>query len=86
MKTPTQTLITYKLNTMNEKTIDTVINILYSLSVTAILLGAFFKLQHYPYGNQLVWGGIIAQFIFSSIEISRLKKTIKKLEERKLAE
>lgn len=65
---------------MNEKTIDRVISILTVLATTAILLGAFFKLQHYPYGSQLVWGGFIAQFVFSSIEINRLKKTIKKLE------
>jgi len=71
---------------MNDKTVDRLISILYGVSVTAILLGAFFRLQHYPYGNQLIWGGFIAQFIFSSIEISRLKKTIKKLEERKFVE
>lgn len=71
---------------MNDKTVDRFISILYGVSVTAILLGAFFRLQHYPYGNQLIWGGFIAQFIFSSIEISRLKKTIKKLEERKFVE
>lgn len=65
---------------MNDKTIDRLINILTVLAATVILLGAFFKLQHYPYGNQLVWGGFIAQFVFSSIEITRLKKTIKKLE------
>jgi hypothetical protein len=71
---------------MNEKTIDRIINIIYSLSAIAILLGVFFKLQHYPFGSQLVWGGIIAHFFFSSIEISRLKKTIKKLEERNMVE
>lgn len=71
---------------MNDKTLDRFISILYGVSVTAILLGAFFRLQHYPYGNQLIWGGFIAQFIFSSIEISRLKKTIKKLEELKFVE
>lgn len=67
---------------MDEKTIDRVISILTVLASTAILLGAFFKLQHYPYGNQLVWGGFIAQFVFSNIEISQLKKTIKKLQEK----
>jgi len=71
---------------MNDKTIDQIISILTGLAVTAILLGAFFKLQHYPYGNQLFWGGLIAQFVFSNIEISRLKKVIKKLEGRKFGE
>lgn len=67
---------------MDEKTIDRIISILTILAAIAILLGAFFKLQHYPYGNQLVWGGFIAQFVFGNIEISRLKKTIKKLQEK----
>jgi len=71
---------------MNDKTIDRSMSILYGLSATSILLGALFKLQHYPYGNQLIWGGFMAQFVFSSIEISRLKKIIKKLKERKFVE
>lgn len=71
---------------MNDKSIDRLVTILNGLATTAILLGALFKLQHYPYGTQLIWGGFVAQFVFSSIEISRLKKVIKKLEERKFAE
>lgn len=71
---------------MNDKSIDRIISIFTVLSSATILIGALFKLQHYPYGTQLIWGGFIAQLVFSSIEISRLKKTIKKLEERKFAE
>ena len=71
---------------MNDKTIDRIISIFTGLAAAAILMGALFKLQHYPYGNQIVWGGFIAQFVFSSIEISRLKKTIKKLEEKTISE
>jgi hypothetical protein len=71
---------------MNDKSIDRLITIFTGLASAAILIGALFKIQHYPYGSQLVWGGFIAQFGFSSIEISRLKKVIKKLEERKFIE
>jgi hypothetical protein len=74
------------LNKMNEKTIDRLVTILTGLATAAILLGALFKLQHYPYGTQLIWGGFVAQFVFSSIEISRLKNQVKKLEERKFGE
>jgi hypothetical protein len=74
------------MNTMNDKTIDRLISIFTVLASAAILIGALFKLQHYPYGSQLVWYGFIAQFVFSSIEISRLKKQVKKLEERKFGE
>lgn len=71
---------------MNEKSIDQLIHILSVISAVAILLGAIFKLQHYPYGGQMVWGGLISSFLLSSFEISRLKKKIKKLEERKIEE
>lgn len=66
---------------MNDIRINKLMNILLVLSAVSILVGVFFKLQHYPYGNQLVWGGFMAQFVFSSIEINRLKKYIKKLKE-----
>lgn len=67
---------------MKDKTINQVISILYSLSATAILLGAFFKIQHYPYGNQLFWYGIIVGTMVGTFNTLRLKKIIKTLEER----
>jgi uncharacterized OsmC-like protein len=67
---------------MNNKTTDQIISILYSLSATAILLGAFFKIQHYPYGNQLFWYGIIVGTMVGFFDTLRLKKIIKTLEER----
>jgi putative redox protein len=67
---------------MNEKITNRVINILYTFSAIAVLLGAFFKLQHYPHGNQLVWTGIIVGTIVSVFDTLRLKKIIKTLEER----
>ena len=65
---------------MSEKNLNKLMNSLLGLSAMAILVGAFFKLQHYPSGDLLVKYGFTAQFLFSSIEISRLKKIIKKLE------
>ena len=71
---------------MPETNQNKLMNGLLMLSALAILLGALFKIQHYPYGNQLIWGGFMAQFIFSSIEMSRLKKIIKNLKEQKIVE
>jgi len=71
---------------MNEKTIDRLINILYSLAAIVVLLGAFFRLQHYPYGYFLLFGGFILGAITSTIHVNRLKKIIKNLEERKFVE
>lgn len=71
---------------MSETNLNKLMNGLLMLSALAILLGALFKIQHYPFGNQLLWGGFMAQFVFSSIEMSRLNKIIKKLKERKFVE
>lgn len=71
---------------MNGKSVDRLFDILCNLCAFAILLGAFLKLQHYPYGKELVQFGFMAYFVFSSVLISRLKKTIKKLENRTIVE
>lgn len=71
---------------MNQNKIDQVINIVYAITATAVLLGAFFRLQHYPYGYFLLFGGFILGAIVSNIHINRLKKIIKNLEERKFVE
>jgi len=44
---------------MNGKKIDRLINILYAIAAILVLLGALFRLQHYPYGNYLLIGGVI---------------------------
>ena len=44
---------------MNDTRIDRIINILYAAAAISVLLGAFFRLQHYPYGNYLLLGGFI---------------------------
>jgi len=43
---------------MNGKRIDRIINILYAIAAILVLLGAFFRLQHYPHGNYLLLVGV----------------------------
>ena len=70
---------------MNQNNTDRLINILYVIAAIAVLLGAFFRLQHYPYGYFLLFGGFILGAITSNIHVNRLKKIIKKLEEGKFS-
>lgn len=67
---------------MRNKKTDKLMDVLLGIAAFAILLGALFKIQHYPYGNQILYFGFMASFILGSIEISRLKKIIKGLEKR----
>lgn len=67
---------------MKENKPNRLVSRLYLIAAIAILLGAFFKLQHYPYGSTLFLGGFLLGTIASSIHISGLKKTIKTLEEK----
>jgi len=71
---------------MNQNKNDRIINICYAIAAIAVLLGAFFRLQHYPYGYFLLFGGFILGIIASNIHVNRLKKIIKNLEERKFVE
>jgi len=71
---------------MNQNKIDLIINFCYAIAAIAVLLGAFFRLQHYPYGYFLLFGGFILGIIVSNIHVNRLKKIIKKLEDRKFVE
>jgi uncharacterized membrane protein len=71
---------------MNKDKIDRIINILYAIAAIAVLMGAFLRLQHYPYGYFLLFGGFILGTIVSNIHVNRLKKIIEKLEERKFVE
>ena len=68
---------------MNGKRIDRLINMLYAIAAIAILFGAFFRLQHDPFGYFLLFGGFILGIITSNIHVNRLKKIIKNLEEQK---
>lgn len=63
---------------MKNDNLNKVMTILLAISSAAILVGALFKLQHYPNGNSILWGGFLSNFILSSFEINRLKKIITK--------
>ena len=71
---------------MNRKKIDRLISILYYIAAISVLLGAFFRLQHYPYGYFLLFSGFILGSFISNIHVNRLKKIIKNLEERKFVD
>jgi len=53
------------------------------ISALAILAGALFILQHWANGEQILKFGLIANFVLSSYEISRLRKIISKSEKEK---
>ena len=65
---------------MNEKQINKLMNSLLLISVSLILLGAFFKLQHYPYGDLLLATGIWSSLVIGTVELIRLKMMIRALE------
>lgn len=61
---------------MNRETMDRVMKGLLTASFFAIFMGAMFKLQHWPYGIEILKVGIGACIIISYIEIRRLRKII----------
>jgi len=65
---------------MDRKQVDKLMSTLIAISSAVILTGALFQLQHYPYGKEILWIGIITSLVLSSFEISRLKRIIKELE------
>jgi len=52
-------------------------DILLGISAAMVVIGALFKIQHYPYGNLILNIGIIANIAISGIEIRRLRQIIK---------
>ena len=69
---------------MNRKQLDRLMSLLIGISSFLILLGAFFQLQRYPHGNLILWIGIMSSLILSGIEIDRLKRIIKIMEQENL--
>ena len=67
---------------MNDKQVNSLIRIFYSVSAIAVLIGAFFRLQHYPNGFTILLIGIMLGTVTSFYDTLRLKKKIKSLEEQ----
>ncbi|NQU51933.1 MAG: hypothetical protein HQ522_05295 [Bacteroidetes bacterium] len=55
---------------------------LLGISAFAIMIGAFFKLEHWLFGDIIFKTGFFTSFLFGSIEIWRLRRTIAKLKEK----
>lgn len=70
------------LNHMSRKQVDKLMSTLIAISSSAIPIGVFFQLEHYPYAKEILWIGIPTALIFSSMEINRLKRIIRELEEK----
>ena len=67
---------------MTREQMNRLMGVLLNVSAFLIVLGAIFKLQHWPYGNQILWIGLVSSFVIGNFEISRLKKIIKSLEKK----
>lgn len=67
---------------MNDKQMNTLIKTCYGISAILVLIGAFFRLQHYPNGFIILLIGFMLGTATSIIDTFRLKKKIKKLEEK----
>lgn len=67
---------------MNDNQTNTMIKILYGISAIMILIGTFFKLQHYPNGLLILLIGFILGSATSSYNTFCQKKKIKSLEEK----
>ncbi|WP_430972279.1 hypothetical protein [Sunxiuqinia rutila] len=65
---------------MNKQLTDTLMHVLLVLSTVSILAGVIFKIQHYPYGSELMYYGLIAHFVIGSLEMNRLRKRLKELQ------
>jgi uncharacterized membrane protein HdeD (DUF308 family) len=53
---------------MNKIQIDKMWKFLLSASALTVIVGAIFKIQHYPYGDLLFYSGIAAWFLFMGIK------------------
>ena len=64
---------------MKTTKIDLIMVILLGISGFAIMIGAFFKLEHWIYGDIIFKGGFVASIVIGGIEIWRLKRIIAKM-------
>lgn len=57
------------------------VNLVYSMSCLAVIVGAVLKIMHLPYGNAITLSGFIASAIASYFYVVNLKSRIKHLEQ-----
>lgn len=67
---------------MNAKNENSIIGIFYAVATIMVLVGAFFKIQHYPNGSSVLIFGFMLGTVTSSFNNYRLKQKIKRLEEQ----
>lgn len=65
---------------MNRERINLIMQTLLVISISAIIVGGIFKVQHWAHGNVILWCGIWSNIILSYIEINRLRTIITKSE------
>jgi len=58
------------------------ITLLTAIPSILIIVGALFKLEHYPHGDLLFWTGVLTNIVGSTIAITLLKKRVKELEKQ----
>ena len=75
-------LIKQNILAMTEKQVTSIIGIIYSIATIMVLVGAFFRLQHYANGLSILLFGFMLGAVTSSYDTFRLKKKIKRLEEQ----
>ncbi len=68
---------------MNHKQTEKLMRMLIGISAFLIVIGALFKLEHYPNGSLILYIGFGTYLILSGFENNRLRKMIKKLENQK---
>ena len=66
---------------MDRKKIDKIMSVLLTTSVLLILAGTLFKVQHWPHGEMIKRTGFVFSFILGGIEIRRLRRVVRVLEE-----
>ena len=57
-------------------------NLIYGLGSSSVIAGAIMKILHLSYGNQIFLFSLIGMTIFQSWHVTKLKKTIKDLENK----
>lgn len=57
-------------------------NLIFGLGTVLVIVGALMKILHLNYGNQIFLLSLIGMTIFQSWYVTKLKKTIKDLENK----